>query len=115
MPPPRFHRLGALRQALMDSNRLTPAELLSLVLTTSGEEELVQVVQDDGKKKSRTTKVQNYKSMSSRITSAAAVCIIATAFAMMSARRVESWGAFPILLVVVFIAIAHFTKGSTGY
>ncbi len=56
---PCSHRLVALRQALLASNRLTPAELLSLVSMTSGGEEMVQV-QDDGEK-NRTKQFDNRK------------------------------------------------------
>ncbi len=105
---PCSHRLGALRQALTASSRLTPAELLSLVSMTSGEEEMAHV-QDDGKKH-RTKQFDNSTNL---IT--AAVCAISTAIAILSALCVKGWGAFPILLVVIFIVVARFTKGSTGY
>ncbi len=103
------HRLVALRRALIASSRLAPAELLSLVSMTSGRDEMAQVRGDGGKNRTK-----QFHSIRTNFTMPI-VCAIPVVIGMLYALRVKGWGAFPILLAIVFIWVARFTKGSTGY
>ncbi len=115
---PCLHRLGALRHALILPNhhRLTPAELLSLVLMTYGREKRVvqMMMQDNGN--NNKPMIKRFRNSSQLTMAVAVVCCISTGIAIFSLWwHVEGWRAFPILLVVIFIVVARFTKGSTGY